>query len=336
MTSKLRIVLAGGSGHVGTILARHFHAGGHAVTVLSRNPKPAPWATAAWDGLSPGAWTFALEGADVLINLTGRSVNCRYTEANRREIMDSRVGSTRLLGQVINQLARPPRLWINASTATIYRHSFDREMDETTGEVGGTEADAPLSWRFSIEVATKWEEAFFSCANPRTRKVALRSAMVMSPERGGIFEILLRLVRFGLGGRAGSGTQFVSWVHEDDFVRAVDYLIAHEELRGAVNVCSPKPLSNADFMQALRAGWGAKLGLPATRWMLAVGAVLLRTETELILKSRRVVPETLLFSGFQFQLPDWPHAAQDLVHRWRALHNAPHEKRDPALVTSRS
>ena len=334
MNTKMRIVLAGGSGHVGTLLARHFHEAGHHVIVLSRNPTAALWPVIQWDGRTPGAWTRELESADVLINLTGRSVNCRYNAPNRREIMDSRIVPTRLLGEVVNQLAHPPRLWINASTATIYRHSFDRDMDETTGEIGGAEAGAPASWRFSIEVATKWEEAFFSGATLRTRKVALRSSMIMSPARGGVFDILLRLVRFGLGGRAGSGKQFVSWIHEDDFVRAVDYLIAHEELRGAVNVCSPNPLPNADFMRALRAAWGIKIGLPATGWRLALGAVLLRTETELLLKSRRVVPETLLFSGFQFQFPNWPEAAKDLVHRWRALNRTPHTKRRTALVTS--
>ena len=169
MTSKLRIVLAGGSGHVGTILARQFHAQGHHVTVLSRTPKIAEWPVILWDAMTPGAWTAELEGADVLINLTGQSVNCRYTEANRRAIMDSRVVPTRLLGQVIGRLAHPPRTWINASTATIYRHSLDRPMDETTGEIGGTEADAPDSWKFSIEVAPKWDEAFFSPYTPRTR-----------------------------------------------------------------------------------------------------------------------------------------------------------------------
>ncbi len=264
-----------------------------------------------------GDWTSHLEHADVLINLAGRSVNCRYTPANRAAIKDSRVQTTRLLGQAIRGLVHPPRLWMNASTATIYRHALDRPMDEETGEIGGKEANAPGTWRFSIDVATSWEEAFFSAVTPRTRKIALRSAMVMSSGRGGIFGELLRLVRFGLGGAAGSGQQFVSWVHGEDFLRSIEYLMAHEEFEGPVNIAAPNPLPNGEFMRALRRAWGAPVGLPATRWMLEFGALFLRTETELILKSRRVVPGRLLRAGFRFHFPDWPVAAEDLVNRWR-------------------
>lgn len=316
-TGKLRIVLPGGNGQVGAILARHFHAQGHAVTVLARRIYAAPWRVAQWDGVHRGEWSRELENADVVINLAGRNVNCRYTDAHRREIMDSRVISTRLLGEAIGLLAAPPRLWLNSSTATIYRHAFDRPMDEATGEIGGHEADVPRSWAFSIEVATAWEEAFFAAATPKTRKVALRSSVILSPDRGGIFDVLLRLVRFGLGGTSGSGKQFVSWIHDADFARATDFLIAHEELSGVVNVASPSPLPNCEFMRYLREAWGARLGLPASRWMLEVGAVFLRTETELVLKSRRVAPGRLLASGLAFQFPTWPAAARDLVRRWR-------------------
>jgi len=244
-------------------------------------------------------------------------VNCRYTLANRKAIQDSRVETTRLLGQAIGGLAHPPRLWMNASTATIYRHALDRAMDEDTGEIGGKERDATSAWRFSIDVATSWEAAFFSAVAPQTRKIALRSAVVMSPDRGGIFGELLRLVRFGLGGTAGSGQQFVSWVHGDDFLRSIEYLIAHEEFEGPVNIAAPNPLPNQDFMRALRRAWGTSVGLPATQWMLELGAFFLRTETELILKSRRVVHGRLLRAGFRFEFPDWSVAAEDLVKRWR-------------------
>jgi uncharacterized protein (TIGR01777 family) len=206
---------------------------------------------------------------------------------------------------------------MNASTATIYRHSLDRPMDEETGEIGGTEPGVPSTWRFSIDVATSWEEAFFAAVTPRTRKLALRSAVTMSPDRGGIFDTLLGLVRFGMGGAAGSGRQFVSWIHEADFCNAVEFLIEHEEMSGIVNLAAPNPLSNGEFMQALRKAWGAWIGLPASHWMLEIGAVFLRTETELILKSRRVVPGRLLHSGFQFRFPEWSAAAKDLVERWR-------------------
>ena len=257
-----------------------------------------------------------VDGTDVVINLAGRSVNCRYTAANRREIMNSRVESTRVVAAAIAQAEEPPALWMNASTATIYRHALDRPMDEATGELGGNEPAAPPAWNFSIDVAKRWEEEFFKAPTPKTRKIALRSAMTMSPDSGGIFATLFRLVQSGLGGPAGSGTQFVSWVHDADFIRAVEFLIATEELSGCVNVSSPNPLPNRDFMAALRDACRARIGLPAARWMLEIGALLLRTETELILKSRRVVPKRLLASGFEFQFPLWPAAARDLVdHR---------------------
>jgi uncharacterized protein (TIGR01777 family) len=316
-TRPLRVVIPGGAGHLGRLVAAHLHARGDAVTVLSRGGSVARWRTASWDGENLDDWTRELDSADLVINLAGRSVNCRYNAANRREILESRVRTTELLGEAISKLHRPPRLWINASSATIYRHSLDREMDEATGELGGHEPGAPDSWRFSIEVANSWERSLFAADTPHTRKIALRSAMVMSAEPGGTFDILLRLVRFGFGGACGSGTQFVSWIHEDDFVRALDYLMAHEEFNGPINVASPNPLPNEEFMRLLRKAWGARAGIPSAEWMLAVGAFFLRSETELILKSRRVVPGILRASGFEFQFPEWRDAAEDLVRRWR-------------------
>jgi len=313
----LRVVIPGGAGHLGRIVAGHLHARGNAVTVLSRSGAVAPWQIVSWNGADSDDWERELEDADVVINLAGRSVNCWYNRNNRREILESRIRTTELLGEAISKLHRPPRLWVNASTATIYRHSLDREMDEANGKLGGQEPDVPDSWRFSIEVATSWERTLFAATTPHTRKIALRSAMVMSAERGGTFDILLRLVRFGLGGACGPGKQFVSWIHQDDFVRALYYLVAHEEFKGSVNVASPNPLRNEDFMRLLRKAWGSKVGLPASKWMLEVGAFFLRTETELILKSRRVVPGLLLAGGFEFQFPEWSGASEDLVQRWR-------------------
>src|SRR5262245_30929660 len=220
-----RILLIGGSGQIGRLLARHFHTSGAEVSVVARTTFSAPWRVVAWDGLHEGPWQRELEGADVVLNLAGRSVNCRYHRFNRREILESRVRSTELLGQAMGAARRPPGLWLNASTATIYRHSFDREMTEESGETGGNEQDAPEKWRFSIAVARAWEEALFSANTPNTRKIALRSAMTMSPERGGIFDVLLRLVRFGLGGEAGSGRQFVSWIHARELRRVWGCLI---------------------------------------------------------------------------------------------------------------
>ena len=313
-----RLVLIGGSGQVGSLLARHFYTLGSDVCVVARTAYSAPWRLAAWDARHLGLWTKQLEGADVVINLAGRSVNCRYHRSNRREILDSRVGPTGLLGQAIGSLRNPPRLWLNASTATIYRHSLDREMDEA-GELGGTEPekDVPDEWRFSIDVAKRWEETFFWSGHSATRKVALRSAMIMSPDRGGVFDTLSRLVRLRLGGKAGSGRQYVSWIHEQDFARAVDFVIADGTIAGVLNVASPNPIPNSEFMQKLRQAWGIAGGLSATERMLEVGAFFLRTETELILKSRRVVPGRLLDHGFRFDFPYWAEASKDLVSRRR-------------------
>ena len=312
----MRIVIPGGSGQVGHILARHLISQGHIVTVLSRYPQPAPWRTVGWNAGTPGPWVNDLEGADVCINLTGRSVDCRYTPENRRLIHDSRTDSTRLLNQVISSLRNPPRLWLNAATATIYRHALDRPMDERTGEFGGNEPGAPDTWNFSIEVARDWETAFFERETPRTRKVALRSAMTFSPDRGGVFDVFLKLVRFGLGGTQGPGTQFVSWIHDLDLARAVDFLIARDDLSGPVNLASPNPVPNADFMRVLRETWRTPVGLPSASWMIEIGTFLMRTESELVLKSRRVIPTRLLEAGFEFTYPTWPEAAQDLVGRW--------------------
>jgi uncharacterized protein len=314
----MNVVIPGGSGQVGTVLARALHRDGHEVVVLGRTPGPAPWRMAAWDAETLGDWARELDGADVVINLAGRNVNCRYDETNRKDMMESRVRSTRVVGEAIAQAARPPRVWLQASTATIYAHRFDAANDEDTGIIGGSEADAPPSWRFSIEVARAWERTLDEAAVPRTRKVKLRTSLVMSPDRDGIFETLLGLVRAGLGGTAGSGRQYISWIHHADFVRAIRWLIDHDAMEGPVNLTAPHPLPNAEFMRALRKAWGMPIGLPATEWMLELGALLMRTETELVLKSRRVVPGRLLRQGFSFEHPTWPEAAQDLCRERRA------------------
>jgi uncharacterized protein (TIGR01777 family) len=313
----MKIVIPGGSGQVGRILSRHFHTQGHAVAVLSRTLRKAPWREVFWDGLASGEWLHDLEGSDVCINLAGRTVNCRYTPANRRAIFDSRIQSTQVLHQAIASLSQPPHLWINASTATIYRHALDRPMDESNGELGGNEPGAPETWNFSIDVAKAWEAAFFSNSTPRTRRIAIRSALTLSPDRGGIFDVLLGLVRRGLGGAQGPGTQFVSWIHELDFARAIDWLIAREDFRGVVNLSSPHPLPNREFMRVLREACRMPLGLSAPAWLIEIGTRLMRTESELVLKSRRVIPGRLLDAGFEFVYPRWPEAACELVTRWR-------------------
>jgi uncharacterized protein (TIGR01777 family) len=314
----MKIVISGGTGQIGAVLCRAFSAADDEVVVLSRSPAPrSSCRSVQWDGKSLYSWTQELEGADVVINLAGKSVNCRYGKRNRRDIMESRVDSVRAIRRAIEHAKRPPGVWLQAATATIYAHRFDAPNDEFTGLIGGQEPDVPDTWRFSIDVANAWESAVNERGNlPQTRIVIMRSAMTMSPDPGGIFAHLLGLVRFGLGGRAGNGRQFVSWIHEYDFVRAVRFLIENE-ISGIVNVCSPNPLPNSEFMCDLRRAWGTKIGLSASRWMLEIGALLMRTETELILKSRRVVPGRLLQNGFAFVFPRWAEAANELCARYR-------------------
>jgi len=318
---RMKIVIPGGSGQVGTLLARRFHSQRHEVVILSRPPlerhPELPWKIVAWDGRLPGAWSAEIDGADVVINLAGQSMNCRYNDDNRQRILDSRIDSTRAVGGAIRAAKEPPAVWLQASTATIYSHRFDAENDDVGGQLGGEEIDLPETWRFSLDVATAWEREVDRFDLPRTRVVKLRSAVVMNPDRDSAFDTLLGLVRRGLGGRAGDGRQFVSWIHEDDFLESIAWILEHDELSGAVNLASPHPLPNAEFMQALRTAAGIHLGLPATRWMLELGALLLDTETELVMKSRRVTPRRLLESGFRFRFPHWPKASQDLVDRWR-------------------
>jgi uncharacterized protein (TIGR01777 family) len=313
----MKIVIPGGTGQVGAVLTGAFGTAGHEVVVLSRG-RTSQARVVPWDGSTVGSWASEIEGADVVINLAGRNVNCRYTEANKRAMMSSRVDSTRAIGAAIERAVRPPRVWLQMSTATIYAHRFDAANDERTGRLGGHEPDAPRSWKFSIDIAQAWERAQDEARTPHTRKVALRAAMVMSPDQGGIFDVLLGLTRAGLGGAIAGGHQFVSWIHERDFVRAVDFLIARDDLAGPINVAAPNPLPQRDFMSALRSAWGAPIGLPAAKWMVAIGAFVLRTETELAFKSRRVVPGRLLEAGFRFDFPEWPTAVQEIVLRRRA------------------
>jgi uncharacterized protein (TIGR01777 family) len=317
----MKIVIAGGSGQVGHILQRAFSEK-HELVILTRSPRNDASLPknavryARWDGQQLGSWTAELSNADVLINLAGRSVNCRYGPRNRRAIIDSRVNSTRILGEAIRNLPTGPKVWLQASTATIYAHvPPGGEGHGEEGTIGGNESNVPATWRFSIDVTTAWERAFDAIHLPATRKIKLRSAMVMSPDLGGVFDTLLTLVKRGLGGKAGDGFQYVSWIHERDFVRALQWLLDHEEFRGSVNISAPNPLPNHEFMRDLRKAAGVRFGLPAANWMLEIGALFLRTETELILKSRRVIPKWLLKTGFTFEFPDWLSAVRDLHAR---------------------
>lgn len=314
----MKIVIPGGTGQIGQILSRALTLKGHEVVVISRN-KASDTAWVEWDGQTLGEWTKEIDGCDVVINLAGRSVNCRYTDSNLSEMMNSRVLSTKAVGDAIALAKNPPELWLQMSTATIYSHRFDAPNDEMRGEIGGKETDTPAYWKTSIDIAEAWERELEIAATPRTRKIAMRSAMVMSPDAGGIFSVLLKLVKLGLGGSVGGGHQFISWIHEDDFVRAIEFLISNKNLEGAINLTSPEPLPQKAFMSDLRKAWGTSIGLPATKWMAEIGAFILRTDTELLLKSRRVVPTRLTDAGFKFNYSNWKVAAMDLVKRWRKV-----------------
>ena len=301
----MKIVIAGGTGFCGRLLTAHFAACRHEVVILSRCLTQTPGAvTMLWDGETPGDWLTALEGADAVINLAGRSVNCRYRGDNCAAIYASRLDSTRAIGEAIAACAAPPSVWLNASSATIYRYAEDREMDEHSGEFGNG---------FSVDVCRRWERELFTASTPRTRRVALRSAMVFGPEPGGVWDAFAELARFGLAGTMAGGRQFVSWIHSEDFSRAIEWIIAHHDLCGPVNVAAPFPLPNRDFLRAVRRAIERPIGLPSARWMLEAGAWLKGTETELLLKSRRFVPDRLLKSGFAFRYEHWPDAAAAIV-----------------------
>jgi uncharacterized protein (TIGR01777 family) len=305
-----RIILAGGSGFLGQVLAKHFLASGYDVVVLTRTPKPgaAGVREIAWDGETLGDWACELEGAEAVINLAGRSVNCRYHERNRKIILESRINPTRVLGEAISRCAKPPRVWLNSSTATVYRHTYGPAWDES-GEIGGT---PEAKDEFSVQVAAAWERAFDEARTPNTRKIAMRSAMVLGRGANSVFPMLRRLVRFGLGGKMASGKQYVSWIHQEDFCRAIDWLLQNEKFSGVVNLAAPNPVTNTEMMATLREVCHRPFGLPASRWMLEVGAIFLRTETELIIKSRRVVPGKLLTAGFSFRFEQARPAIEDL------------------------
>ncbi|TYP87653.1 epimerase [Blastococcus xanthinilyticus] len=319
----MKIVLPGGTGQVGGLLRRALAERGDEVVVLSRRPEELEDGVrhVRWDGRTLGPWAAELDGADAVVNLAGRTVSCRYTDTNLRQMMSSRVDSTRVVGEAIGRAARPPAVWLQMSTATIYADARSRPgepaHDEATGVIGGEEPDVPLYWEYSVRIARRWEDAQAAADVPGTRRVALRTAMVMSADRGGVFDYLSWMARLGLGGPVAGGRQHVSWIHGEDFVRAVELLLERDDLDGPVNLAAPEPLPQREFMRSLRRAWGGRPGLPATRLMAELGAVVLRTDTELLLKSRRVVPGRLLDAGFEFAHPRWDAAAADLVAQAR-------------------
>ncbi|MGZ3951752.1 MAG: TIGR01777 family oxidoreductase [Flavisolibacter sp.] len=291
-----KIVLAGGTGFLGSFLASRFKTAGYEVIIISRNTGHVLWKDK--EGIID-----ALNGADMVINLAGKSVDCRYNEKNRREILESRIGTTKAIGEAIQKCSFPPKVWINSSTATIYRHAEDRPMTEATGEIGSG---------FSVNVATQWEKSFFDFELPGTRKVALRMAIVLGKD-GGVMQPLKKLAQLGLGGKQGKGTQMFSWIHIEDVYEIMMFVRQHENLDGVFNCSSPNPVTNEVFMQALRKPLKQRIGLPTPEWLLKIGAVVIRTETELILKSRWVVPDRLIKAGYNFHFPRLENALINLL-----------------------
>jgi len=305
------ILLAGGTGTMGRILQDHFVKHGYRVVVLTRDPArhQRPGVTfLRWDGRTIGNWAQELEGATAAINLAGRSVDCRYNARNKALILDSRVDATNVLGLAIARCITPPSLWINLSTATIYRHAEDRAMDEATGEIGSG---------FSVNVANAWEKTFFEHTRAGVRQVAVRCAMVFSPH-GGAFPRFTQLTRIGLGGHHGTGTQYVSWVHEADVAAFFQWLIDTPAVDGVINLAAPNPVPETDLMKALRDRIKPLAHFDVPAWMLPFGAILMRSETELVLKSRRVVPTRALALGYRFHHSTIETALDDLLRKDRA------------------
>ncbi len=301
---KKKIVIAGGTGFVGRYLNKKFIAAGYKVIIISRNKSHVAWNNTP-------LITESLENADMLINLAGKSVDCRYNEKNKKEIYDSRIDTTKILGDAMLNCKNPPPLWINSSTATIYRHAEDRPMTESGGEIGTG---------FSVNVATNWEKAFFGFKLPQIRQVVLRMAIVLG-KNGGVIKPLKNLVSFGLGGKQGSGKQMFSWIHIEDLFGIITFVQQNNEISGVINTASPNPVSNKTLMQLLRKNMGAGFGLPAPVWLLKMGAVIIKTETELILKSRWVIPERLLAAGFQFKYPEIDMALKQILSEQQQIAN---------------
>jgi len=303
-----KLVIAGGSGFLGNCIIEYFKDTVEEIILLSRkantsNHYPSNVQIVHWDGHTLGDWVNTIEGATVLINMAGRSVDCRYTTKNKNSILNSRLQSTTALGKAIAQCLHPPKVWLNSSTATIYHHSLDKEMTEENGELGSG---------FSVNVAQQWEEVFFNALTPRTRKVALRTTIVLGKE-GGAMLPLIRLTKLGFGGKQGDGNQKFSWIHKEDFVRSIAFIIENTQIEGIVNIAAPEPSTNSILMLTLRKHLKRPFGIPMSKTLLEIGARLIKTETELILKSRNVIPGKLQSQGFHFKYPFLDNAIRHLT-----------------------
>ncbi|MCV9927323.1 TIGR01777 family oxidoreductase [Flavobacterium sp. LS1R49] len=301
-----KLIIAAGTGFLGQVLVDHFKNKFEEIVILTRGKSQTIDGIkyVNWNAKTFSGWENELEGATVLINLAGKSVDCRYTKENKKEILLSRIESTRVLNKAVLNCKTPPKHWLNSSTSTIYRFSLDKEMDETSGEIGND---------FSINVALSWEKAFFKTETPNTLKTALRTSIVLG-KKGGALIPLKTLAKIGFGGKQGKGNQFISWIHEDDFANAIDFIL-QKEMIGIVNVVSPKPIRNADFMKKLQRAVGFPFGIPLNTVLLKIGAFFIRTQPELVLKSRNVIPKKLLEKGFKFKFGDINNAFENLISK---------------------
>lgn len=297
-----QIIIVGASGYLGAALVPFLRDAGHEIIVVSRHDPQNGARFVAWNGDTMGNWAREFDGADAVINLAGRTVNCRYNDENKRQILDSRTTTTQLIGRAIADAKAPPRVWLNSASATIYRDARDRAMDEISGEIGHG---------FSVDVCQAWEQTLFD-APVNCRRVAMRLAMVFGAPHGGVYDAFEILTRLGFGGPMAGGGQYISWIHLHDFCRAIAFLL-DSELEGPVNIAAPNPLTNAQFLSTLRRALHIPYALPTARWQLEIGALAGRTETELLLKSRRVVPNKLVEAGFKFDYPNWREAARAIV-----------------------
>lgn len=297
----MKIIIAAGTGFLGKNLEEYFMQKGDQVYILTRKPKRKN--EIFWDAKTLGEWKNLLENSDVLINLAGKSVDCRYTDKNKKEIYSSRIESTKVLQQAVDLCTNKPKIWLNASSATIYIHSEKQLNTEENGIIGDD---------FSMNICKSWESEFFRSKTEYVRKVALRTSIVLG-NNGGAFPKLNILTKIGLGGKQGRGNQKISWIHIDDFCRAVEFVIANEDLTGEINITAPNPLSNNDFMRNLRKEMKVPFGLNAAVWQLEIASAVMGTETELLLKSRNVYPEKLIKNGFSFNYPDVGKALKNLI-----------------------
>lgn len=297
----MKIIIAAGTGFLGKNLEKYFTEKGNEVYILTRNPKRKN--EIHWNAKTLGEWKNWVENSDVLINLTGKTVDCRYTEKNKQEIYSSRIDSTKVLQQAVDQCINKPKVWLNASSATIYTHS-ETQLNTEENEIIGDD--------FSMNICKNWEKEFFTVKNENVRKVALRTSIVLG-NNGGAFPKLKLITKLGLGGKQGRGNQNVSWIHIDDFCKAIEYIIDNENMSGVINITAPNPLPNEEFMRKLRKEMKIPFGLNAPVWQLEIVSIFLKTETELLLKSRNVYPEKLIKGGFEFSYPNIESAFKDLI-----------------------